>query len=307
MRMAVMGSGGLGSFFGGLIARSGEDVTLIARGAHLEAIRARGLTVKSPVVGEFVVPISATNDPAAVGEVDLVIVGVKTYDLEAAAQQMRPLLGPNTVVLPLQNGIDAADRLARVVGAAPVVGGVAYVSSFVDQPGVVDHVAMNTIIVGELSGGASLRVGRVAQMLRGAGIACETPPDIRVPLWEKFILLAGIGGVMAVTRLTAGPLRRCEEASALFRGAMEEAWAVARAGGVCLPPDVVERQWQKVLRLPAAAHGSMLQDLKAGRRLELESLNGAVVRRGRELGVPTPLNFAVYAALKPYANGTPPA
>jgi 2-dehydropantoate 2-reductase len=247
--------------------------------------------------------VSATSDPAAAGVVDLVVVGVKTYDLDMAAEQMRPLLGPETVVLPLENGIDAAERLARVIGPGAVLGGVAYVSSFVNEPGVVRHVALNTIILGELNGQPSARVERVAQVLRGAGIGCETPPDIRVALWEKFIFLAGIGGVMAVTRLTAGPLRQCEAASALFRGAMDEAWAVGRAAGMCLAPDLVERKWQEVLRLPAGAHGSMLQDLKAGRRLELEALNGTVVRRGGELSVPTPLNFAVYAALKPYANG----
>jgi 2-dehydropantoate 2-reductase len=301
-----MGSGGLGGFYGGLLARAGEDVSFIARGAHLDAIRARGLAVKSQMVGDFVVSATATDDPGAIGPVDLVIVGVKTYDLDKAAEQMRPLVGPHTVVLPLQNGIDATDRIARAVGAESVLVGVAYVASFVEAPGVIKHTALNRIVVGEPDSRPSKRVvERIASVLRNAGIACETPANIRIPLWEKFVLLTGTGGVMAVTRLPAGPLRESAEASALFRGAMEEGCAVGRAAGVALPDTVVERHWQMVLGLPPGAHGSMLQDLKSGRRLELESLNGAVVRFGRALEVPTPLNFAIYAALKAYAGGPP--
>jgi 2-dehydropantoate 2-reductase len=184
---------------------------------------------------------------------------------------------------------------------------VAYVVSSVEAPGVIRHFGLSKIVMGEPNGGASPRLERLAAALRSAAITWETPPDIRVPLWEKFVLLAGSGGVMALTRLPCGPLRDCAETAALFRGAMEEADAVGRAAGVPLPADLIDRHWQTFVGLPAAAQGSMLQDLKAGRRLELESLNGAVVRLGRELGVPTPLNFAVYAALKPYAQGAPPS
>ena len=306
MRIAIMGSGGLGGFFGGLLARAHQDVTFIARGAHLEAIRARGLTVISPMVGEFTVaPAAATDDPTSIGPVDLVIVGVKTYDLYAAAEQMRPLVGPQSVVLPLQNGIDATQRIAHAVDATSVLMGVAYVASFVDAPGVIRHAALNRILLGEPDAGPSERVARIAAILRDAGIPCETPGDIRIPLWEKFALMAGTGGVMAVTRLPAGPLRDCVEASALFRGAIQEACAVGRAAGVPLSDDVVDRHWAMILGLPPGAHGSMLQDLKTGRRLELESLNGAIVRLGSELGTPTPLNFAIHAALKAYADGPP--
>lgn len=305
MRVAIMGSGGLGGFYGGLLARAGEDVTFIARGAHLEAIRGRGLTVKSQMMGDFSVSAPATDDPGTLAPVELVLVGVKTYDLDAAGEQMRPLVGPETVVLPLQNGIDATDRLARAVGAGRVIAGVAYVASFVEAPGVIKHTAMNRILLGEPNGGPSPRVERIANMLRGAGIVCETPTEIRVSLWEKLIVLAGTGGVMALTRLPVGPLRDCAEAAALFRGAMEEAAAVGRACGVPLAEGIVNQHWDMILGLPPAAHGSMLQDLKMGRRLEVESLNGTVIRLGREMGIPTPLNFAVYAGLKAYAEGPP--
>ena len=282
-----------------------NDVTFIARGAHLDAIRAEGLSVRSQMLGDFTVAASATDDPGKLGPVDLVLVGVKTYDLDAAAEQMRPLIGPETVVLPLQNGIDATDRIARVVGARPVIVGVAQVASFVESPGVIKHMAMNKILLGEPKGGPSPRVERISETLRGAGIGCETPAEIRVPLWEKFILLTGTGGVMALTRLPAGPLRDCAEAVELFRGAMQEAEAVGRACGVRLADGIVDRLWEMILGAPPATHGSMLQDLKLGRRLEVEALNGAVVRVGREVGIPTPLNFAVYASLKPYAEGPP--
>src|SRR5436190_11293246 len=194
-----MGSGGLGGFYGGLLARSGADVTFIARGPHLEAIRASGLTVHSQMVGDFTVAAPATDDPGTLGPVDLVIVGVKTYDLDTAVVQMRPLIGPDTVVLPLQNGIDATDRIAQAVGPASAIVGVAYVSSFVDAPGVIKHNGLNKIVLGEPGGGPSRRVERIASAIRGAGIGCEVPADVRTPLWEKFILLSGTGGVMALT------------------------------------------------------------------------------------------------------------
>ena len=305
MRIAIMGSGALGGFFGGLLARSGQDVTFIARGAHLEAIRSFGLVVKSAMLGDFSVSAPATDDPREIGPVDLVLVSVKTYDLDAAAAQLSPLVGPQTAVLPIQNGIDATARIARAVSSDTVLTGVAYVLAVVDGPGVIKHIAQGRIVLGLLNGGPGVRVDRVAQALRAAGIGCETPPDIRVPLWEKFVLLAATGGVMALTRLPFGPVRDCAETRELCRGAMQEAAAVGRARGVLLPPNLVDRHWEMILGLRPAGTGSMLQDLKAGRRLELEALNGAVVHEGQKAGVPTPLNFAVYGALKPYADGPP--
>jgi 2-dehydropantoate 2-reductase len=307
MRIAVMGSGGVGGYFGGLLARGGEDVTFVARGAHLDALRTRGLTVQSRLVGDFTHAVSATDDSAAIGPVDLVLLCVKTYDLDAAATRLPPLIGPGTVVLPLQNGIDASPRLARILGADPVLGGVAYVIATRVSPGVIVHLGLNRIVFGEYPRGVSPRAERVRDALQRAGATAEVHPDIRVPLWEKLVVLAASGGAMAMTRLPIGPIRDCPEASALLRAVIDEAVAVGRAVGIPLPADCVERHWATLQGLDRSARGSMSHDILAGRRLELEALNGAVVRLGREAGVPTPLNFAVYAALKPYAEGAPPS
>ena len=307
MRIAIMGTGGLGGFCGALLARAGNDVTFIARGGHLEAIQARGLTVKSPMVGDFTVSAKATSDPRDVGPVDLVILGVKMYDLDAAALQMKPLIGADTVILPVQNGLDASQRIDRAVGAGHALVGVAYISSLIESPGVIKHATRNTVLLGEQDDGPTPRVQKIADVLNKAGISCQTPQDINVPLWEKFILLAGTGGVMALTRLFLAPIRENAEASAFFRGALSEALAVGRASGVPLDEDLVDRHWEMLLGLPGETHGSMLEDLNRGRRLEIDALNGTVVRLGRELGVPTPLNFAIYAGLKPYADGPPAA
>src|SRR5262245_19532330 len=305
MRIAVMGSGGVGGYFGGLLARAGEDVTFIARGAHLEALRAHGLTVQSRISGDFTRAVSVTNDPEAIGAVDLVLLGVKTYDLDAAASRLPPLIGSQTVVLPLQNGIDASERLVQILGASPVLGGVTYVIATRTSPGVIVHLGLNRIILGEYPSGTSARTERVREVLQRAGVTAEVHPDIRVPLWEKLVALAASGGAMAATRLPIGSIRDCPETSALLRAVIDEAVAVGRAAGIPLPADCVERHWATLQGLDRSARGSMSHDLLAGRRLEVEALNGAVVRAGRQAGVPTPLNFAVYAALKPYAEGAP--
>jgi 2-dehydropantoate 2-reductase len=307
MRIAIMGSGGVGGYFGGLLAQAGEEVTFIARGAHLDALRTHGLTVQSPITGDFTCAVVATDDPSTVGEMDLVLCCVKTYDLDTAAAQLAPLVGRHTAVLPLQNGIDSADRLAQILGPAGVLGGVAYVVSTRVAPGVIVHHGLNKIVFGERHGGTSPRTEQIRDMFHRTAIIGELHPDIRVPLWEKFILLAATGGVMAMTRLAIGPIRTFPETSALFRGVMEEAAAVGRALDVALPEDCVDQHWALVSGLEPSARGSMSHDVMAGRRLELEALNGTVVRLGQQVGIATPLNFVVYAALKPYAEGTPPA
>jgi 2-dehydropantoate 2-reductase len=305
MRIAVMGSGGMGGYFGGLLTQAGEDVSFIARGTHLEALRAHGLTIQSRVTGDFTLAVNATDDPRAVGEVDLVLMCVKTYDLDAAAAQMLPLVGPRTMILPLQNGIDSAERLARVVGPEGILGGVAYVIATRVAPGVITHFGLNKIIFGELSGGTSRRTEQLRDMFGRTAIIGELHPDIRVPQWEKLVLLAASGGVMSVTRLPAGPILDCPETSALLRGVMEEAAAVGRALGIPLPEDCVDRHMSMAARQDRSARSSMLTDILAGHRLELDALNGTVVRLGQTLGIPTLLNFAVYAALKPYVDGPP--
>ncbi|MFQ6027470.1 MAG: ketopantoate reductase family protein [Dehalococcoidia bacterium] len=294
--------------FGGLLARAGEDLTFIARGAHLEAIRARGLTVKSRVFGDFTLPVKATDNPAEIGPVDLVLFCVKTYDTDAAAELIRPNVDPDTVVLSVQNGIDNEERVAQAVGSEAVIGATAYVSAVIESPGVIAQqggMGPGRIVLGELAGGSSPRTERLLDVLRNAGINAELHPDIQVELWQKFVDLCGLGGVGSLTRLPIGPIVSCPETNAFLRETMEEVAAVARARGVALPEECVDKAMDYLASRTPSLRGSMLYDLTAGRRLELETLNGTVVRLGREHDVPTPCNFAIYAALKPYAEGTP--
>jgi len=306
MRVAVMGAGGTGGYFGSLLARAGEEVTFIARGPHLKAIRARGLSVKSRLAGDFTVPAEATDDPSRVGAVDLVLFCVKAYDTDTAAQQIQPLIGPETMILSVQNGIDNEERIARVVGDEPVIGGVAQVSSVIEAPGVVAQTAgAGRLIFGELAGGSSPRTERLLSAFQKAGIAAVRHPDIRVALWEKFLLICAFGGLTALTRLPIGPILACHETSTMFRGTMAEVEAIGRVSGIALPAECVDQVFAMAAGVEPWARGSLYHDLATGRRLELEVLNGTVVRLGRERGVPTPLNFAIYAALKPYADGAP--
>jgi len=306
MRIAVMGAGGTGGYFGALLARAGEEVTFIARGAHLEAIRTHGLTVKSRLAGDFTLPVKATGDPGEVGAVELVLFCVKTYDTATAADQLRPLVGRDTVVLSVQNGIDNEEQIGRVVGREPVIGAAAYVSSVIEAPGVIAQTAgPGKIAFGELAGGPSPRTERLRSTFQRAGIAAELCPDIRITLWEKFLFICALSGITALTRLPIGPILACPETSALLRGTMEEVEAVARASGITLPDRCVDEAFAFVTRLESSLRGSIYYDLTAGRRLELEVLNGTVVRLGREHGISTPLNFAIYAALKPYSDGAP--
>ena len=307
MRIAVMGAGGTGGYFGALLARAGEDVTFIARGAHLEAIRTSGLTVKSRLAGDFTLPVKATGDPSEVGPVELVLFCVKAYDTATAAEQIRPLVDPDTVVLSVQNGIENEEQIGRVVGSEPVIGAVSYVSSVIEAPGVIAHLLSvpGRIVFGELAGGMSSRTERLQSTFQRAGITAELRPDIRITLWDKFLFICAINGITALTRLPIGPILACPETKALYQGTMEEVEVVARASGVTLPDECVDQKLAFTTGLESSVRGSMYYDLAAGRRLELEALNGTAVRLGRERGIPTPLNFAIYAALKPYADGAP--
>ena len=306
MRIAVVGAGGTGGYFGGLVARAGQDVTFIARGAHLEALRVRGLTVESKLAGTFTVPVQATDAPTEVAPVDLILFCVKTYDTDTAAESIRPLIRPDTMLLSLQNGIDNEERIARAVGYTSRLGAVAYVVSAIKAPGVVAQTAgPGKIILGELSGGASARTERLRDVLQRAEITAEVHRDIRVVLWQKFLFICAFSGVTAVTRLPIGTILADSVTSALFRGKVEEVEAVARADGIDLPADCVEQALATAAAVEPWGRGSLYHDLAVGRRLELESLNGEVVRRGREHGIETPLNFAIYAALRPYVDGPP--
>jgi 2-dehydropantoate 2-reductase len=306
MRIAVVGVGGTGGYFGGLLARAGEDVTFIARSANLEALRAWGLTVESRLAGTFTLPVRVTDDPSEVGPVDLILFCVKTYDTDTAAESVRPLIRPDTMVVSLQNGVDNVERIARTTGYALGIGAVAYVVSAIKAPGVIAQTAgPGKIIVGELSGGASARTERLHDVLQGAGITAEVHPDIRVVLWQKFLFICAFSGVTAVTRLPIGTILADPVTHKLFRGTSEEVEAVARANEIDLAADCVEQAMAQAAAVEPWGHGSLYHDLVGGRRLELESLNGEVVRRGREHGIETPLNFAIYAALRPYTDGTP--
>ncbi len=305
MKTAVMGAGGQGGLFGGLLWKAGEDVVLIARGPHLEAIRDHGLILKTAGPRALIADIDATDSPDEVGAVDLLLFCVKMYDLEAAAAAARPLVGPGTVILPVQNGIGAPDRLAEIFGWERVIGGVSYLQGTLEAPGVISYGRVKgKLYLGELGGGDSPRVGSIRAMLNSSGIASEVHPDIRAAMWEKMVLICGTAGVLAYYRKPVGPVLEGEESRAMLLGVMKEAGEVARAKGVDLPEDVAARTLAFIEENSAPdTRSSQLEDLLAGRRLELEWLNGEVVRLGRELGVPTPLNSRVYEALEPYAGG----
>jgi 2-dehydropantoate 2-reductase len=306
MRIAVVGAGGTGGYFGGLLARAGEDVTFIARGAHLEALRTRGLTLESSLAGTFTVPVQATDDPRGVGPVDLILFCVKTYDTDAAAASVRPLIQPETMLLSLQNGVDNEERIARLSGHPSGMGAVAYVVSAIKAPGLVAQTAgPGKIVLGELGGGESARTERLRDALQRAGIAAEVHADIRAVLWQKFLFICAFSGVTALTRLPIGSVLADPATRALFRGTSEEVEAIARAIGIGLPADCVEQALATASAVEPWGRGSLYGDLAGGRRLELEGLNGEVVRRGGEHGIETPLNFAIYAALRPYVDGTP--
>ncbi len=292
-----MGAGAVGGYFGALLHRGGLDVTLIARGRHLEAIKAHGLRIKS-TQGDLTVPAKAVGDPRAVGPVDLILFCVKSYDTESAARQCLPIVQESTAILCLQNGVDNEEKIAMVAGGEKVLGGVAYIGAGVSEPGVVVHTAEGRIVFGEMRGGVSERVRRLEQIFRDAGFPVEVSSNIKAILWGKLCWNAAFN---ALNTLVGGDVRvlvERPETRTLARQVMEEVRAVANANNVPLSADLAER----LLTWTDTAAGSMKtstrQDLEAGKRLEVEALNGAVVRKGEAAGVPTPFNFALYALLK---------
>jgi 2-dehydropantoate 2-reductase len=305
MRVAVIGAGGVGGYYGGMLARSGVDVTFIARGTQLEAIRSNGLTVKTTHVGEFTVPVQATSDPNAVGPVELVLVCVKTYDTDTAVQMLTPLIHADTIVMSLQNGVEKEERIGRVVGNEHVLGALTYVSSRVESPGVIHQSWVQKLAFGELNEQASARTQHLLRLFERAEIAAEVAPDIRVAMWGKLLSVSAFAAVCCVTRLPAGIILRCPETTALLWGAIAEGDAVARVNGVAMPEDFVQQMQSRAATLAPTTRASMYYDLEAGRRLELDDVVGSVVRLGEKYGVATPLCFAMYAALKPFEHGMP--
>jgi 2-dehydropantoate 2-reductase len=300
MRIAMFGAGGTGGYFGARLARAGEPVVFIARGDHLRAIRENGLRVDS-VEGDFVVrPALVTDDPAKAGTVDVVFVGVKAWQVPEVAQAIPPLIGPDTFVIPLQNGVEAADQLASVLGRERVVGGSAKVLTFISAPGCIRHLGgPASITIGELDHRPSERTERLRDALSRGGIAAGISPDIHVALWEKFLFIVPLGGIGAVTRAPVGTLRTFPETRRMLEEGMREILAVARGRKVALKEDLVGRTMDFVDSLPPEGTVSMQRDILDGRPSELEAWNGAVVRLGKQVGVATPLHDYLYRTLLP--------
>jgi 2-dehydropantoate 2-reductase len=309
MRIAIVGAGAVGGYFGARLAQAGRDVTFIARGAHLDAIRARGLQVISPVLGDFTARARAESDPAAVGPVDLVLFAVKAYDNAAAIPQLAPLVGPGTAVLTLQNGIDSTVQLAAALGEACVLGGTTYVATAIEAPGrIVQTGVHRSIIFGEAFGErreVSARVREIAAVLTPADIEATAVPDARVPIWDKFVYLAPFSGLTGAARLPIGPLWRQAHVRETFYAAAREVAAIAAAEGVTLSADRFATLDHYMNNIPPGTRSSLLIDLELGKRIEVEALQGAAVRRAASAGVPVPILSALYAVLKPWALGDP--
>jgi 2-dehydropantoate 2-reductase len=300
MRIAIMGTGGVGGYFGGLLAQAGNDVIFIARGEHLAAIRAHGLRVES-IHGDFTVrPAQAAADPATVGPVDYVLFATKTHHFDQALDAMRPLIGPATTILPLQNGIDAAERTAAALGGDHVIGGLCQVGSYIAAPGVIKQISQfRRIVAGELDGRITPRVQAIVAALQAAGAAADATADIRKALWTKFIFIAPFSGVGAVARVPAGEIMACAETRGLLEDAMREVAAVAHARGITLDADIVAKTMAFCAAMEPQQTASMQRDVMSGKPSELESMIGVLVRFGVELGVQTPVFQFFYAALLP--------
>ena len=300
MRVAVFGAGSVGGYFGGRLAQAGEDVVFIARGEHLRAIQSNGLQVDS-IKGDFQVqPAQATDDPRRVGVVDAILVAVKAWQVAEAARAMRPLVGPSTFVVPLQNGVDAPYELIDALGAGHTLGGLCRISALIAAPGHIRHVGVEPYIAfGELDRGPSERSELLRAVFERAGVQVEVPVDIHVALWEKFVFIAAISGVGGVARAPLGMLRSVPETRQMLAKTMQEIMAVARARGVPLSPDLVARTLAFIDGSPFGVNASMQRDIAEGRPSELHYQNGAVVRMGHKLGVPTPVNAFIFASLLP--------
>jgi 2-dehydropantoate 2-reductase len=300
MRIAVFGTGGVGGYFGGRLAHAGEDVTFIARGAHLRAIVANGLKVESPT-GDFTIyPAKATDDPNEVGEVDLVIVGVKAWQVPEAGRMMKPLVGANTTVIPLQNGVEAVPQLVAELGAERVIGGLCRIVSFVVGPGHIREAGFTpSLIIGELDNRRTDRIVSICELFRRAGLEIKIAADIEVALWMKFLFIASFSGVGAVANAPAGVLRSDPKWRGQMLAAMEEIYELAHRRGVKLPPDSIANVMAAVNGLPEEATSSMQRDIIAGKPSELESQTGAVIRMAQETNVDVPTHALIYTTLKP--------
>lgn len=300
MRIAVIGTGGVGGYYGGLLACQGHDVTFLARGAHLEAMRQNGLQIKS-IHGDFTVsPAQATDSPSQIGPVDLVLFCVKTYDTERTARSIEPIITDKTLVLSLQNGVDAAERIGEIIGQEHLLGGATWISSAIESPGVIKQVSQfRRIAFGPLDGRLTTRHHTLFEAFQQTGIDVELSDNIQKVLWSKFVFISAASSVGGLTRLAMGEYRHISETRAMIRRLMGEVEAVARGQGVDLDRDVVEKSLAFMDAAAPHIRASMQVDVEAGRVFELESMIGVIGRKGREFNVPTPTADVIYASLLP--------
>jgi 2-dehydropantoate 2-reductase len=307
MRFAILGSGAVGGYFGAKLAMLGQEVTFIARGAHLDAIRSKGLRIQSAKLGDFVATAAAESDTAKVGPVDVVIVAVKAYDNSTALPMLPPLIGANTVVLTLQNGVDSVDEVAAVVGEEHVLGGTTYVATALEAPGLIVQTGVHrTIIFGEVFGDRrrlSPRVQAIADVLAAADIHATPVPDARVPIWDKFVYLCPFSGFTGAARLAIGHIWKFPHVQEMFYAACREVAAIATAEGVTISPNRFDTLQEYMQNIPPTTRSSLLIDLEQGKRIEVEALQGAAVRRASKHSVPVPIVATLYALLKPWEHG----
>ena len=302
MKIAVMGAGGVGGYFGGLLARAGQAVSFVARGAHLAAIQAEGLRIESSNDGNFTVPGIALEDTSDAGQQELVLFTVKMYHNSSAIQAIRPLVGPDTVVLTLQNGIDNGEQLAAAFGRARVMIGSAYLEGRISEPGVVTQGGPGSATFGELQPGLTERGERLLEVFQEAGWRVTLEENMPGMLWKKFAYLAGSAAVCTASGANYGDMRSIPKTRETIRGAIAEALEVGRAAGAPIIEDSLEWSMTALDSFPATGLASLTKDFQAGGPVELEGLTGTIVRMGRELGVPTPINDTLYAVLKPWAR-----
>ena len=305
MKIAIFGSGGVGGYFGGRLAAAGEDVSFLARGAHLQALRQDGLRIESPNGSIHVPTVHATDRPDDVGPVDVVLFTVKLYDVETAAATLAPMIGPDTVVITLQNGVEAVDMVTRHVGLDHVAGGAAYVVAVIDKPGHVRHTVAQQLVFGEADGTRSARLVAFEEAGVRAGYQAKASTEVDTDLWVKFVRLSTWSGMTAVTRSPMGVIRDDADLFAMMMAAVEETTAVGRARGIRFPDTLIDGTLKLIHGFPAESKSSLLEDLERGRRLELPWLSGAVARLGRESGVATPIHQFISTVLNPFVNGAP--
>lgn len=304
MRIGVMAAGAVGGYFGGRLAAAGHDVVFFARGANLAALRTRGLKIES-VKGDLQLPkANVTDDPKTVAPVDIVLFAVKLWDTEQAGALIRPIVNAGTRVITLQNGVDAVERLQPTLGADTVVGGAAYIATVIAAPGVIAHTSdFAQMRCGRVDGKPDDKLAAFVTAAKAAKVDIELTQTIDVERWKKFVFLVGLSSMTGATREPLGKILADPDTKAMFYGVMQEVVAVGRAKGVALPADFADDRMKYAATTPPGFKASLLHDLERGNRLEVDWLAGRVVALGRELGVPTPMNAAAYAVLKPHRMG----